>query len=237
MNTQRSIITGQIRSPIHSDEPDERDLKKHVKSGWLPDSYPISQYSPRAMNQGQTGACGAFTGWSLIYNITARLLSPVSIDPFRLYDDIRKWRGSYPDDTGMSIRELFKFLHQVGAAIEGVKSRFKIPGYERIPVNASTPMLLKQTIALEKLPVVAGIRISDEQMRSSYFASTGILFDQYQEKHYNHAVMIDGYGSMFHFLNSWGIRWGHGGRGYLPMSFVANDKLMIDLWSLHPEHA
>ena len=187
------------------------------------------------------------------------------LSPMFIYWNARKIR--YPlegdnylkkHDEGVSLRDTMQALKSKGVIPEemmpfnsslsvfkapkweniDVDKNFKIKEYLRIPQDSKAYELYKNVLSVEKLPIIAGIILYDEQMDE--MDRTGIM---YPVKNKNkaeciggHAVCVTGFCTIkeqpyIEFLNSWGSRYGDNGYCYFPAAFLFDPFYTLDSWT------
>jgi len=242
-----------------ADIPDHRDLKfKIVKKDLLdklssvPTSTSLKSKMPTEIyDQGQLGSC---TANALAYNY--RFL--VSSDPARLfiYWCERKREGTVQSDSGATLRDGMKVLHQRGVCEESLdpynvdtfKKRpsseafkeatsHKITKYLRVDVTVDA---IKEVLNTG-FPVDIGFSVP-QSFESEQMATDGFLLVPGPKEPIigGHAVCICGYDDnlthngqtgYFQVINSWGPNWGLGGYFWFPYAMM-KPSFVSDCWTI-----
>lgn len=228
---------------------------------------------PYLYNQKNLNACGGFSGSAAMFILMHRMQSLSAglncdyevpyFSPLWLYWYARDndGFGATERDGGTTIRSVMKALHNPGVVEEKVWKQFghspltkpdekaqkanrvKIHNYFRIPLDKNAPQLVKDVLAIEQLPIIAGIYLYTEQMSKAY--RTGIMEDvrnkDKAELIGGHAICITGYKQIndktyLEFLNSWGPDFGDNGYGYFPIEWLHDDFYCIDAWTFDKQY-
>lgn len=224
-------------------------------------------------NQKQINACGGFSGAAAMYILMNRMQSMSSglscnykvpyFSPLWIYWYARDYDGfgATSRDCGTTLRSVMKALANPGVVEEKVwkqyshfpttepdanakeANKIKIHGYFRIQQDSTAPQLAKDVLAIEQLPIIAGINIYIEQLSKAY--RNGI-FDSVRNKDKaelvgGHAVCITGYKQIndktyLEFINSWGPDFGDNGYGYFPIEWLMDDFYCFDAWTFDKKY-
>lgn len=185
----------------------------------------------------------------------------------RMYDSFGNVSAAIQQlpDSGTTLRSVMKALAHPGAIEESqypfgrnlptespdAKARsastFKINEYLRVPLNKGeeTINLVKEILAIEKLPIELGVILYNEQMTNAKW--NGYLKPVLDFNKANciggHAICITGYitdkrtGKCYlEFINSWGKEWGEKGYGYFPIEWLNDSRYVMDAWTLNLEY-
>lgn len=232
---------------------------------YAPDSY--------LFNQKQLNACGGFSGSAAIYILMNRMQALSSgtsnkykvpyFSPLWIYWYARDYDGfnSTASDCGTTLRSVMKALSNPGVVEEKVwkqyshfvttepdenaksSNKIKIHGYFRIKQDSTAPQLAKDVLAIEQLPIIAGINIYTEQLSKAY--RNGI-FEPVRNRDKaeligGHAICVTGYKQIndktyLEFLNSWGPDFGDNGYGYFPIEWLMDDFYCFDAWTFDKKY-
>ena len=241
-------------------EPDDpRDILKSVKLGaHTPPSFSLRGYAHPVLDQGQTGACAAYTAVQMLYIMLSRLMQTSTEhllpSPLALYYEARDKEGTLNQDAGVTLRGIMKTLKNRGMipnvvfperkdvfkAPPDFKNRLYLSRYERIPVNRLTPESIKTILFEEKLPIFGGFLIPRSQMSDFNVRWTGDFKDPPKGDFpfYAHAMLVTGYDeatNRFELLNSWGPDIGRGGWFTAPESWFNSNRVCMGLFTLSTE--
>ena len=238
------------------DLPDARDhyyaTSRKILTA-LPTKVDLRNQCPAIFNQGQLGSCTANSGgsmWQFIADKTRR----ESFTPSRLYlyYNTRLIEGTQGSDNGAYLRDTLKSLVVDGICNETIWSyedntpkfaqrpsdlcytegeKHQTLSYQRVMQNI---LQIKGCIA-EGYPFVFGFTVYE-----SFFSITnnGIMpMPNFSTESVagGHAVMIVGYDDekqMAIVRNSWGVEWGESGYFYMPYSYLTNNNLCDDFWTI-----
>ena len=152
-------------------------------------------------------------------------------------------------DAGAAIRDGMKTINQDGVCPEiewpydinyftecpskycyDLAYRYRSIEYKRIQQELNQ---LKKCIDDNYL-IICGISIFDS-FESSDVAQTGKIPIPSSSESFlgGHAVLLAGYddnNEQFILRNSWGVKWGEQGYGYIPYDYILNEKLASDFW-------
>ncbi len=239
------------------DVPDHRDFMYAAPTPILksiPASADLTSKGPKEVyDQGQLGSCTANAiAAALEFDEIQANHKPV-FTPSRLfiYYNERAMEGSVNSDSGAMIRDgiksvgsqgvcpepewpydINKFAQKPNATCYKDAKKFKALSYQRLIQDQNT---MKGCLA-EGFPFVFGISVYESFM-SDEVAKTGkVPLPSTSEKmEGGHAILAMGYDDstkMFKFRNSWSTGWGDGGYGYIPYSYLTDDNLASDFWTI-----
>ena len=237
-----------LRSPaLINDSPDSRDfIRAPSPDRSTPDSVDLSVYAHEAFYQWEHGTCAAWAAVQFIHIITSRMFNNergILLSPYDIYYKVRKRMGTFPEDSGSTMRDVLKVLHKDGAipykAFPDIQHLsaipptvpehllFKLSSYSRIQHRyGENAHKLKQILAHEQLPIMIAFDIPEVIINDSTIESTGqfgdlitVSRDEPLIDTYSHAMLITGYyqsngKTYFKILNSWGKYWGDNGYCY-----------------------
>lgn len=238
------------------DFPDHRDFLYAAPTPYLrnlPAKVSLRSKCPRKVyDQGQLGSC---TGNAIAAAIEFDLMKQKQkvFTPSRLfiYYNERAMEHSINQDSGAQIRDGIKSVATLGACPEIewpydiTKFSDKPPAkcyadakkdvvklYQRLVQDLNT---MKGCLA-EGYPFVFGFSVYTS-FEGEEVARTGVLnMPSTREKLLGgHAVLGVGYDDatrMFLVRNSWGKDWGDGGYFYMPYSYLTDDNLASDFWTI-----
>lgn len=174
--------------------------------------------------------------------------------PLWIYYKARERGGMLGVDRGAYLRDVMKTLHQDGIAptfahptmtdwqakpeaeADRLAAMMKIRDYQRIPVGYDAPRHMQRCLAHESLPLLIAAQLFDNVM------SPQVRYDGHVPMPADnaaivgaHAMMIDAYDATigrFYGWNSWGSKWGAGGRFSLPFGYFERPDLVFDIWTL-----
>lgn len=238
------------------DLPDHRDHVYAVArvTGPLPTSVDLRANCPPVYDQGELGSCtGNAIAAAYAFAKRKELDSKTFIAPSRLfiYYGERALEGTISQDAGAQIRDGIKVVAKSGVCMEKtwpyVISQFKkkpskaafdeglknqAVTYARVP---QTKDAMRACLA-SGFPVVFGFSVY-EAFEGDAVASTGVLnLPTHKEQMLGgHAVLCVGYDDKtqrFLVRNSWGTGWGMAGYFTMPYTYLLNDNLASDLWTI-----
>ena len=218
-----------------------------AKHGTIPVNVDMRGKFPAPFNQGSTNSCvsNAIAGIMLVNNKAAP-----SISRLACYYLARSLENRVSVDAGCSPRDALK------VAAHGVCDETSWP-YDLTKVLHSPPLSgtvcnggyryvsQTQTDIQDALtvgyPVMIGISVYKSMIAPDVKKSGIIPFPNPEADTLvgGHCVVIVGYkmiNDILYFIirNSWGDKWGDGGYGYIPSTYVLNSKLCQDLWVILP---
>ncbi len=243
--------------------------QKYNLRGWIPDKpdsrdvlyavHPLTE-TPEALNlrerwrtppldQLTLGRCGPMSVKSeILYDQEQDPLPDLEPCSLYTYFNTRLLMGTVNQDSGVSIRTMFKSLVQYGwcqtrfhtedihrfterpspaAYADGAKR--KLQRYERVP---QSQVAMEGAIA-QGDPFLIGFMVGeniDQARRDGYIRPLqGRIIG-------GHAVLVCGYDRRrrrFQFRNSWGQMWGDGGYGEFDYEYLLDPQLASDFWTGH----
>ncbi|OPH58657.1 xylellain [Paenibacillus ferrarius] len=248
---------------IYKVKRDQRDFRdyfyrsvNYVHETQLPRNVDLRNKLSPVVNQGQLGSC---TSNAIVSGLREYWLRQETNSDRRLsrlfhYWHERKLEGTVNRDSGATVRDGMKVLHQIGVCpetewpyrinqyklkpneeAEQSAGAYRIQGYHRIHDLAG----IKAALA-DGQPVVFGIWVY-ESFEGAAAAKTGKIPYPNRKKEQllgGHALLAVGYKDgkkkgqgVIIVRNSWGKAWGARGYGYLPYSFFKNNGLTFDYWT------
>ncbi len=225
----------------------------------LPKSVDLRPKCPPVYDQGDLGACTAFTGCVCREMLTGD--KSVNLSKLFLYFVERGLEGDIKKDSGASLKDTCKAMHKIGVCEEKYMP-YDISKFTAIPkkkafINAAQYRItayklldsldeIKQNLALRQQPVMMGMDVY-ESFESDVIAKTGIMSmpGSKEKKLGGHAVLVVGYRDiiksygMFYknqvktgsliVRNSWGSNWGDKGYFHMPYDYVTPENT-YDYW-------
>lgn len=226
----------------------------------LPSSIDFRDTCGPIIDQGAVGDCTACSLAGMLQGLRARAGKPfVAFDVPAIYYEERAMEGDPMSDRGAAIPDGLEVLRTIGAApasdgpppdvlettppsdVEMADAQvYRIAAWQAIALVAAgtAPQVLVPLLEVlaRRIPVEAGIVVPvDLEDASGGFVR---MPTRGEERVGGHAVVFVGYrddasapgGGWIVFRNSWGVRWGDSGHGYLPYAFVADPQWCIGLW-------
>jgi len=209
---------------------------------YLPARADLSDFFPRAGNQGSQGSC---TAWATAYglrsffsNVTSQTVGATPLSPSFVYNQLK----TNPRDCTEPLRisDALKFLQKRGTvpiedfpyreascterpspAVQAVADRFRIDGWRRI--NHLRLDDIKGELA-QGSPVVIGMGATKRFENLPSGTVYGDVVDG--ERALTHAVVLVGYDEKkgaFRAFNSWGTDWGDNGYGWIAYRSMVAD--------------
>ncbi len=238
------------------DLPDQRDhlyAAPVVHLAKLPAKVDLRAKCPPVYDQGQLGSCTANAiGAAIQFDRMKQKLKPGFL-PSRLfvYYNERVMEGTVDSDSGAQIRDGIKSVAQLGACPENdwtydiAKFKDKPPGQcykNALKCRAVTYQRVVQTLQQFKgclasgYPFVFGFTVY-ESFESDAVAKNGVVdMPKPAEKTLGgHAVLAVGYDDTAQRLlvrNSWGAKWGMKGYFTMPYSYLTENNLADDFWTI-----
>ncbi|MBV8865112.1 MAG: C1 family peptidase [Acidobacteriaceae bacterium] len=245
-----------LRFGWNPDLPDHRDFMYAAPTPILqniPPAADLTAQCPPVYDQGQLGSCTANAIAAAFQFDEMKQNEPNVFIPSRLfiYYEERALEGTVNEDSGAQIRDgikvtatngvcpetewpydIAKFTQKPSQKCFTDAKKYKTVTYQRLIQDQNT---MKGCLA-EGFPFVFGITVY-ESMMSADVAKTGVVpMPTTQEKVLGgHAIMGVGFDDktqLFKFRNSWGTSWGDGGYGYLPYSYLMDQNLATDFWTI-----
>lgn len=239
------------------DLPDQRDLTYAVPVGVMasiPANVDLRAKCPPIYDQGQLGSCtGNAIAGALAFDQMKQGMPNVQT-PSRLfiYYNERVMEGTVASDAGAQIRDGIKSVAQQGDCPETlwpyVITKFAVKPSKPCYANAAKHKAINyqsvsQNIADMKgclasgYPIVVGFTVY-ESFETPQTATTGVipLPNPSSEKVLGgHCVMVVGYDDASHVFvcrNSWGTGWGQAGYFTMPYSYLIDNNLASDFWTV-----
>jgi C1A family cysteine protease len=238
------------------DQPDHRDYVYSAPRGALrslPPGVDLRPGCPPVFDQGLLGSCTANAIAAAIQfdQIKQRQVPVFTASRLFIYYNGRLLAGTVDSDAGLMLRDGVKSVTQLGACPEHMWPYQPAALYAR-PPGAAYQMAswhravryqrLAQTLSQMKgclasgYPFVFGFSVY-ESFESEQIARTGIasLPGPRETVIGGHAALAVGYDDArqwFIVRNSWGPGWGMGGYFTLPYTYMTQDGLVGDLWTV-----
>lgn len=238
-----------------ADTPDHRDLKfsppRHLVES-LPALVDLRPQMPPVYNQGDLGSCTAnAVAGDLEFNMIRQ--SKPNYTPSRLfiYYNERVIENTVRSDSGAQLRDGIKAVVRWGFCPE-TDWPYEISQFTKKP-----PRLAYKKAAENKVQQYSRVSQNIDDMRAclaggdSFFfgftvyssfesqavANSGIMPmpNRMEQILGGHAVLAVGYDDarqVFIIRNSWGEGWGDKGYFYMPYSFIADNSLADDFWTV-----
>ena len=235
------------------DHPDYRDLYFQARFGFeqLPQSVDLRDQCSPVEDQKALASCtaNALVG-AMEFLHLKKGYPPVDLSRLFIYYNERALHGQTAHDWGATLRDGVKTLVKRGVCEEGLwpydvkrfaekppqvcyqKAKFRqLESYHRV-VSLND---MRSCLA-EGYPFVFGFSVY-ESFESDKVATTGVVPMPKKSEAYlgGHAVMAVGYDDRlkcFIVRNSWGSKWGQKGYCLMSYSYLDNDDLATDLWTL-----
>ena len=239
------------------DLPDQRDLTYAVPAAVMasiPSNVDLRASCPPIYDQGQLGSCtGNAIAAALAFDQMKQGQTNVPT-PSRLfiYYNERVMEGTVASDAGAQIRDGIKSVAQQGDCPETlwpyVIKKFAVKPSKASYANAANHKAINyqsvsQNIADMKgclasgYPIVVGFTVY-ESFETTQTATTGVipLPNPSSEKVLGgHCVLVVGYNDSSHVFicrNSWGTGWGQAGYFTMPFSYLIDNNLASDFWTI-----
>jgi len=237
------------------DIPDHRDRVYAVAAPVaLPPKIDLSDLCPEIYDQGNLGSCTANAiAAAMQFGEDAQNISDQMPSRLFVYYNERAIEGTIGTDSGAQLRDGIKSVADQGACAETVWlydiSQYattppdgcyasalstKAITYESLPQDLST----MKACLNEGFPFIFGFVVFAD-FESPRMAATGIgqLPAPTDVPVGGHAVMAVGYddsddGGRFLIRNSWGTAWGKNGYFTFPYSYLTNQQLANDFWTI-----
>jgi hypothetical protein len=253
------VAGGGGAAPAHSfglkRDTSEKIVEKLVSPPEVPALPPLVDLTATVPKPGDQGAENSSTAWAVGYAAKSyheRLEEGWPISDGR-YQFSPAWLYNQSNDgvdQGSRISTVMDLVVRVGAdtlrffpysaGVYGVQpdaasfqraGRFKAAGWGTVPVAIDA---FRQVLNGGQ-PIVVGMEVfSDFETLSPSNAIYDTVADG-EKSRGSHAVTIIGYDDSkeaFKLINSWGASWGLSGYGWIGYSFVANEQLRIDAYTL-----
>jgi C1A family cysteine protease len=235
--------------------------RPNVKALTQPKVVDLSQYCSPIKDQGRIGSCTSFATLSCMEilgkknNINMKYLS----ERFTYYVTRVNILKQDTSDSGASIRDALRSVVKYGSCLASsfpytgdytIKpslstykeaSKYNVVSYARYDdIESVNINMLPITINTLKTSLDAGIPIIGgfNCYGGIYNTINGVIPLQSGPIIGGHAICIIGYDDnkkLFKFKNSWGIKWGDKGYGYLPYDYYLKGD-MFDLWSIYNQN-
>jgi len=239
-------------------QPDLPDHRDHLYAapmeviGAIPAKVDLRAQCPPVYDQGQLGSCtaNAIAG-ALEFDRLKQKISDFAPSRLFIYYNERAMEHTVGSDSGAQIRDGIKSVGKLGDCPETewpyVISKFKTKPpakcysdalkYKAVLYSRLTPILgqLKGCLA-SGYPFVFGFTVY-ESFESAQVAKTGhaLLPKSNEQTVGGHAVVGVGYDDAkqwFIVRNSWGNSWGMKGYFTLPYSYLTDNNLADDFWTI-----
>ena len=224
----------------------------------LPAHVDLQPKCPPVYDQGALGSCtGNAIGAAIQFDrMKQGQASAKDLVPSRLfiYYNERVIEGSVGSDSGAQIRDGVKSVAKLGTCFESGRSSwpYKVAEFTQRPPKACYAAAEKHQIvqyssvvpALSQLkgclaagyPFVFGFTVY-ESFENQQVAASGVVPMPSPGEHAigGHAVLGVGYDDKtetFSVRNSWSARWGKGGYCGMPYSYLTNEHLARDFWTI-----
>jgi len=238
--------------------PDLPDNRDHLYAapvevvGALPAKVDLRPRCPRVYNQGQLGSCTANAiAAALEFDRLKQKLDDFTPSRLFIYYNERVMEHTVDSDSGAMIRDGIKSVAKQGDCPESewpydlVKFRTKPPKAcytDALKYRAVLYQRVTQTLSQLKgclasgYPFVFGFTVYDSfesaQVAKTGHASLPVAHDKVVGGHAVLAVGYDDTKQWFIIRNSWGDKWGIKGYFTLPYSYVTEDNLADDFWTV-----
>lgn len=214
---------------------------------------PELQQSP-ILDQGQLGSCTANAIAGALTYTMLKQKQPL-FQPSRLfiYYNERAMEGSIQSDAGAMLRDGIKSVNRQGACKEQPTWPYDIYKFTtKPPGKAYNEAGLHQALQYRRLnnadinqlkaclasgfPFVFGFTVYQSFM-TAQVGRTGMMPmpQPHEAVMGGHAVLAVGYDDthqVFIVRNSWGDHWGDKGYFYMPYSYITNQDLAVDFWTI-----
>jgi len=214
---------------------------------------PELQQSP-VLDQGQLGSCtaNAIAG-ALTYTMLKQKQPLFSPSRLFIYYNERAMEGSIQSDAGAMLRDGIKSVNRQGVCKEQPTWPYNIYKFAtKPPGTAYNEAGLHQALQYRRLnntdinqlkaclasgfPFVFGFTVYQSFM-TAQVGRTGMMPmpQPHEAVMGGHAVLATGYDDthqVFIVRNSWGDHWGDKGYFYMPYSYITNQDLAVDFWTI-----
>lgn len=251
------LATPNPRLGFIPDRPDSRDLVRVLKANNAPAAFSLRDRGrTTALDQQHISACTGYSASAMMSCLhgTFRSGKLWEASPLFVYYKARQLFGTVGYDSGATMRDTMKVLHQFGvcplsehpdlydwrkppsAEAERMASLMRVKDYQRILVGSDTPEVMIDTLFREQLPILVGVWLFPSSNTAKVrFTGDIPMPEETETSTGGHAMMIDAYDQekrRFYGWNSWGRGWGAGGRFSLPFEYFSSDKTCLDIWTV-----
>lgn len=236
------------------DLPDIRDFTFKVGGPTIiPDHVDLRNSCPAVYDQGELGSCtaNAICGMFQFNEMKEKLKDTSNLSRLFLYYNERAMEGTVNQDAGAAIRDGIKSAINQGICDESVwpydisqfsvkpslqcyflARRNKITQYSSLSQNTNSML----ACLAQGYPFVFGFSVYSS-FESQQMAQTGQgqLPKRGEQLLGGHAVVCVGYdqpSQRFLIRNSWGNQWGMAGYFTFPYSYLTNNNLSSDFWTI-----
>ena len=240
------------------DRPDPRDRIRVTAPIPPPDQFSLQPHGVKTpWHQGQTGSCTGHAVAVAIQNLFGRLDAHRVWEPAPLgiYYWTRELAGEAGIDNGAQLRDVMRTIAQRGVPprfahptqdwrvapnqrCQDLAGMLRIKDYARIPVGPEAPQEMCRYLHQEQLPLVIAIQVFNSIYHAPVNYAGEIQMPTPEDPPLSwHALMIDAYDTnteRFSGWNSWGKKWGWGGRFSLPFAYFTRPDLAADVWTFSP---
>jgi len=237
------------------DLPDHRDhiyaTAPHISVA-LPPKVDLRPNCPPVLDQGELGSCtaNAIANAHLFDQLKQKVSKVFPPSRLFIYYNERATEGTIKSDSGAMIRDGIKSIAQLGVCAE-TKWPYVIDKFTRKPTKPCyTAALKNQALSYQRIntllemqgclasgyPFVFGFSVY-ESFESEEVAKTGVVNMPTNSEKFigGHAVLAVGYNfstQRFIVMNSWGANWGDKGYFTIPYTYLSNNNLADDFWTV-----
>ena len=256
MKNKLQEVKNKFKMGWKPDLPDARD-HFYATSGKtlakLPTRVDLRNQCPPVFDQGQLGSCTANSSGSM-WQFIADKSGKESFTPSRLflYYNTRLMEGTENYDAGAYLRDTMKSLVSEGICPEALwtyedntpkftqkpmelcyteAERHQVLSYQKIMQNI---LQIKGSLA-EGYPFVFGFTVYESFFSINENGMMPIPDFNNESIAGGHAVMVVGYDDEKQCVivrNSWGETWGDSGYFYMPYSYLTDNNLCDDFWTI-----
>ena len=235
---------------LQKQNEDKRDYIYQDHSLDIPTTYflnDVQMIQCPILDQGNLGSCLPNAVYALFYILSK---TNITLSRLQLYMTCRSIDGaSLTEDAGSTVRGCMKAISNYGLCDEKIW-QYNVSNFDKLaPPNAFKDLYklngfiytfiqqnlksIKQVLA-SGYPIVLGILVysSFENNNASQYGVISLPDVPNETLLGGHAILLVGYDDVkqiFKFQNSWGVGWGDKGYGYIPYSYILNNKLTFDL--------